>query len=457
MNIPSSIFKAYDIRGIVETELTPEIVKLIGRAVGSESIEKGERGVVVGRDGRLTGPELSEALISGLIESGCHVVNIGMVPSPVVYFATHTKAATSGVMITGSHNPAEYNGLKIMIAGETLSAEKIQSLYTRILENDFKTGSGTSTSINIDQDYINTIKSDINLEKELNIVIDCGNGVAGNIAPQLFEALGVKLSKLFCLVDGRFPNHHPDPSKPKNLEDLIQEVIETKSDLGLAFDGDGDRLGLIDNKGKIIWADQQMMLYAKDVLSRNKGAKIIFDVKCTSLLPKVISDNGGEPIMSRTGHSFIKKKLKETNAALAGEMSGHIFFKERWYGFDDALYTAARLLEIVSKSNKSCSELFDEFPVNLSTPEININFDKHGQQFEAMDSLSSHIDFPGANINTIDGVRVDYEDCWGLVRPSNTTPCLVLRFEAKDNTALIDIQEKFKKWLESCDISVDDL
>ena len=457
MNIPSSIFKAYDIRGIVETELTPEIVKLIGRAVGSESIEKGERGVVVGRDGRLTGPELSEALISGLIESGCHVVNIGMVPSPVVYFATHTKAATSGVMITGSHNPAEYNGLKIMIAGETLSAEKIQSLYTRILENDFKTGSGTSTSINIDQDYINTIKSDINLEKELNIVIDCGNGVAGNIAPQLFEALGVKLSKLFCLVDGRFPNHHPDPSKPKNLEDLIQEVIETKSDLGLAFDGDGDRLGLIDNKGKIIWADQQMMLYAKDVLSRNKGAKIIFDVKCTSLLPKVISDNGGEPIMSRTGHSFIKKKLKETNAALAGEMSGHIFFKERWYGFDDALYTAARLLEIVSKSNKSCSELFDEFPVNLSTPEININFDKHGQQFEAMDSLSSHIDFPGANINTIDGVRVDYEDCWGLVRPSNTTPCLVLRFEAKDNTALIDIQEKFKKWFESCDISVDDL
>ena len=457
MNIPSSIFKAYDIRGIVETELTPEIVKLIGRAVGSESIEKGERGVVVGRDGRLTGPELSEALISGLIESGCHVVNIGMVPSPVVYFATHTKAATSGVMITGSHNPAEYNGLKIMIAGETLSAEKIQSLYTRILENDFKTGSGTSTSINIDQDYINTIKSDINLEKELNVVIDCGNGVAGNIAPQLFEALGVKLSKLFCLVDGRFPNHHPDPSKPKNLEDLIQEVIETKSDLGLAFDGDGDRLGLIDNKGKIIWADQQMMLYAKDVLTRNKGAKIIFDVKCTSLLPKVISDNGGEPIMSRTGHSFIKKKLKETNAALAGEMSGHIFFKERWYGFDDALYTAARLLEIVSKSNKSCSELFDEFPVNLSTPEININFDKHGQQFEAMDSLSSHIDFPGANINTIDGVRVDYEDCWGLVRPSNTTPCLVLRFEAKDHTALIDIQEKFKNWLESCDISADDL
>ena len=457
MNIPSSIFKAYDIRGIVETELTPEIVKLIGRAVGSESIEKGERGVVVGRDGRLTGPELSEALISGLIESGCHVVNIGMVPSPVVYFATHTKAASSGVMITGSHNPAEYNGLKIMIAGETLSAEKIQSLYTRILDNNFKNGYGTSTSINIDQDYINTIQSDIKLEKELNVVIDCGNGVAGNIAPQLFEALGVKISKLFCLVDGRFPNHHPDPSKPENLEDLIQEVIETGADLGLAFDGDGDRLGLIDNKGKVIWADQQMMLYAKDVLSRNQGAKIIFDVKCTSLLPKVISENGGEPIMSRTGHSFIKKKLKETNAELAGEMSGHIFFKERWYGFDDALYTAARLLEIISKSNKSCSELFDELPVNLSTPEININFEKHGQQYEAMDSLSSNLDFPGANINTLDGVRVDYDDCWGLVRPSNTTPCLVLRFEAADNAALRRVQEKFKKWLKSSGVPSDNL
>ena len=452
MNIPSSIFKAYDIRGIVETELTSDIVKLIGKAVGSESIAMGERGVVVGRDGRLSGPELSEALISGLIESGCHVVNIGMVPSPVVYFATYTKAASSGVMITGSHNPAEYNGLKIMIAGETLSAERIQTLYSRILENDFTNGHGTSTSINIDQDYIDTIKSDIQLEKELKVVIDCGNGVAGNIAPQLFETLGVKISKLFCLVDGRFPNHHPDPSKPENLEDLIQEVIETGADLGLAFDGDGDRLGLIDNKGRVVWADQQMMLYAKDVLSRNKGAKIIFDVKCTSLLPKVILEFGGEPIMSRTGHSFIKKKLKETGADLAGEMSGHIFFKERWYGFDDALYTAARLLEIVSNSDKSCSELFDELPVNLSTPEININFDKHGQQFDAMDALSSNIDFPGANINTIDGVRVDYEDCWGLVRPSNTTPCLVLRFEAKDNTALIEIQEKFKQWLQSCEI-----
>ena len=386
MKIPSSIFKAYDIRGIVETELTPEIVKLIGRAVGSESIENGERGVVVGRDGRLSGPELSEALISGLIESGCHVVNIGMVPSPVVYFATHTKAASSGVMITGSHNPAQYNGLKIMIAGETLSAERIQDLYSRILESDFSNGHGTSTSINIDQDYIDTIKSDIKLEKELKVVIDCGNGVAGNIAPKLFDALGVKVSKLFCLVDGRFPNHHPDPSKPQ-----------------------------------------------------------------------LILVNGGEPILSRTGHSFIKKKLKETNAELAGEMSGHIFFKERWYGFDDALYTGARLLEIVSKSQKTCSEIFDELPVNLSTPEININFEKHGQQYDAMDSLSNNIDFPDASVNTIDGFRVDYEDCWGLVRPSNTTPCLVLRFEGIGEAELNKIQERFKKWLEASGIPAENL
>ena len=457
MKVPSSIFKAYDIRGIVETELTPEIVKLIGRAVGSESIKKGERGVVVGRDGRLSGPELSEALISGLIESGCHVVNIGMVPSPVVYFATHTKAASSGVMITGSHNPAEYNGLKIMIAGETLSAERIQDLYSRIIESDFSNGHGTSTSINIDQDYIDTIKSDIQIKKELKVVIDCGNGVAGSIAPKLFEALGVKVSKLFCLVDGRFPNHHPDPSKPENLEDLIQEVIESNADLGLAFDGDGDRLGVVDNKGKVIWADHQMMLYAKDVLSRNKGAQIIYDVKCTSLLPKLISENGGNPILSRTGHSFIKKKLKETNAELAGEMSGHIFFKERWYGFDDALYTGARLLEIVSNSDKTCSEIFDELPVNLSTPEININFEKHGQQYEAMESLSNNIDFPDASVNTIDGFRVDYEDCWGLVRPSNTTPCLVLRFEGIGEAELNKIQERFKKWLEASGIPAENL
>ena len=457
MDITSSIFKAYDIRGIVEKELTPEVVKLIGMAIGSESIAQGERGIVVGRDGRLTGPMLSESLISGLIESGCHVVDIGMVPTPLVYFATYTKGASSGVMVTGSHNPPEYNGFKIMIAGETLSADKIQNLYSRILNQQFSSGSGSSTSINIDQDYMDTIKSDIDLDRELNIVVDCGNGVAGNIAPKLFESLGAKVSKLFCLVDGRFPNHHPDPSNPENLEDLIKEVVDTGADLGLAFDGDGDRLGLVDNNGNIVWADRQMILYARDVLSRIPGAKIIFDVKCSSLLPKDISEHGGEPIMSRTGHSFIKNKLKETDAELGGEMSGHIFFKDRWYGFDDAIYTGARLLEIISKTDKTCAEIFAELPDSVSTPEINIHFDEQGQQHDAMKVLSNNVDFPGSEINTIDGVRVDYENCWGLVRASNTTPCLVLRFEGNDKEALKSIKNQFKDWLEKNNISTKNL
>ena len=453
MDITSSIFKAYDIRGIVEEELTPEVVKLIGLAIGSESIAQGERGIVVGRDGRLTGPMLSESLISGLIESGCHVVDIGMVPTPLVYFSTYTKGTGSGVMVTGSHNPPEYNGLKIMIAGETLSSDRIQNLYSRILNKELASGSGSSTSINIDQDYMDTIKSDITLDRELNIVVDCGNGVAGNIAPKLFESLGAKVTKLFCLVDGRFPNHHPDPSNPENLEDLIKEVVDTGADLGLAFDGDGDRLGLVDNNGNVVWADRQMILYSRDVLSRKPGAKIIFDVKCSSLLPKDISEHGGEPIMSRTGHSFIKNKLKETDAELGGEMSGHIFFNERWYGFDDAIYAGARLLEIISKTDKTCAEIFAELPGSVSTPEINIHFDEQGQQYDAMEVLSDSVDFPGAEINTIDGVRVDYENCWGLVRASNTTPCLVLRFEGNDKEALDSIKSQFKAWLEINNIS----
>ena len=448
MSITRSIFKAYDIRGIVENELTPEVVKLIGLAIGSESIAQEERGIVVGRDGRLTGPILSEALISGLIESGCHVVDVGMVPTPLVYFATYTKGATSGVMITGSHNPAEYNGLKIMIAGETLTAERIESLYSRIINEDFSYGAGSSITMNIDQDYIDKIKSDIKLDKKLNIVVDCGNGIAGNIAPKLFESLGANVTKLFCLVDGRFPNHHPDPSKPENLKDLINKVLDTGADLGLAFDGDGDRLGLIDNKGNVIWADRQMILYARDVISRNSGAKIIFDVKCSSLLPQDISKHGGEPIMSRTGHSFIKNKIKETGAELGGEMSGHIFFNERWYGFDDALYTGARLLEIISKNDDSCAEIFAKLPDRANTPEINIHFNKHGEQHDAISKLSHDIDFPGSEINTIDGIRVDYENGWGLVRASNTTPCLVLRFEADDKETLENIQAKFRAWLE---------
>jgi phosphomannomutase/phosphoglucomutase len=456
MTLSQSIFKAYDIRGIVEDELSPDVVKLIGQAIGTESIACGERGVVVGRDGRLSGLGLIDALKDGLKSTGCHVVDIGMVPTPLVYYATYTKATSSGVMVTGSHNPPEYNGFKIMIAGETLSGERIQALYTRIQTQDFSTGHGTSTKVDIEDDYIECVAAGIKLDKPLHIVIDAGNGVAGNIAPKLFERLGVKVTKLFCLVDGTFPNHHPDPSKMANLEDVIKEVKSTDADMGFAFDGDGDRLGLIDNKGNVIWADRQMILYARDILSRNAGAKIVFDVKCSSLLPKDITEHGGEPIMSRTGHSFIKAKLKETNAALGGEMSGHIFFKERWYGFDDALYTGARLLEILSKTDKNCAQVFADLPDSINTPEINIHFDKQGQQFEAMDKLSSHVNFDGAKITTIDGVRVDYPNGWGLVRPSNTTPCLVLRFEANTEKVLQEIKGKFKIWLNDNDINTAD-
>jgi phosphomannomutase/phosphoglucomutase len=446
--VSKSIFKAYDIRGIVNEDLTIETVVLIGKAIGSESIDRGERGIVVGRDGRTSGPDLMNALVEGIKSTGCHVVKIGMIPTPVLYYATYSKGASSGVMITGSHNPPNYNGFKMMIAGETLSGERILNLYERINNQNFHQGQGTSTTIDIQEDYLNRVTSDISIKRPLKIVVDCGNGVAGHLAPKLFEALGCEVVKLFCHIDGNFPNHHPDPSKLENLNDLIAEIKAEKADLGLAFDGDGDRLGVIDEKGNVIWADRQMILFSRDVIHRNPGAKIVFDVKCSSLLSKDISNQGGRPILSRTGHSFIKAKIKEESALLGGEMSGHIFFKERWYGFDDALYAGARLLEILSSRNESCSEIFSELPDSFNTPEINIHFDKQGDQFDAMEKLKKTANFNEGVLTTIDGIRLDYEDCWGLVRPSNTTPCLVLRFEAETEVSLKRIREEFREWLE---------
>jgi phosphomannomutase/phosphoglucomutase len=446
--VSKSIFKAYDIRGIVNEDLTIETVVLIGKAIGSESIDRGERGIVVGRDGRTSGPDLMNALVEGIKSTGCHVVKIGMIPTPVLYYATYSKGASSGVMITGSHNPPNYNGFKMMIAGETLSGERILNLYERINNQNFHQGQGTSTTIDIQEDYLNRVTSDISIKRPLKIVVDCGNGVAGHLAPKLFEALGCEVVKLFCHIDGNFPNHHPDPSKLENLNDLIAEIKAEKADLGLAFDGDGDRLGVIDEKGNVIWADRQMILFSRDVIHRNPGAKIVFDVKCSSLLSKDISNQGGRPILSRTGHSFIKAKIKEESALLGGEMSGHIFFKERWYGFDDALYAGARLLEILSSRNESCSEIFSALPDSFNTPEINIHFDKQGDQFDAMEKLKKTANFNEGVLTTIDGIRLDYEDCWGLVRPSNTTPCLVLRFEAETEASLKRIREEFREWLE---------
>ena len=441
--IPASIFRAYDIRGVVGDTLTPEIVYELGRASGSEAYARGQQTVIVARDGRLSGSEFVQALSNGLRASGRDVIDVGRVPTPVLYFATHYLSSSSGVMVTGSHNPPDYNGFKMVLRGETLAETAIQRLRSRIETGDLLSGSGTYRTANVVPDYVERITSDIRLARPLKVVVDCGNGVAGEIAPHLLRLLGCDVTELYCDIDGTFPNHHPDPSQPENVADLIKTVKKLKADVGLAFDGDGDRLGVISSQGEIIWADRQMMLYAKDVLSRNPGAEIIFDIKCSTHLARVIREAGGQPLMWKTGHSLVKAKMKETGAPLAGEMSGHIFFKERWYGFDDALYTAARLLEILARDPRSSSEVFAELPNAISTPELKIEL-QEGEQLPFVARLLEHAKFPDAQITTIDGLRADFKDGWGLVRASNTTPSLVLRFEADTTAALQRIQDQFR-------------
>jgi len=437
------IFKAYDIRGIVGKTLTPDTVERIGQAIGSECRARNQMRVVVGRDGRLSGPDLVAALARGLNSTGCDVIDIGMVPTPVVYFATHFLGTHTGVAVTGSHNPPDYNGLKMMIGGETLSGEAIQKLRARILNNDLTTGQGMTTQKDVRAAYVERIVSDIKLGRNLKIAVDCGNGVAGELAPQLFRKLGCDVTELFCEVDGNFPNHHPDPAKPENLKDLIAEVTRGGYDVGLAFDGDGDRCGVIAPDGTIIWPDRQMILYARDVLSRQPGGEIIYDVKCSRTLDAEIRKAGGKPTMWKTGHSFIKAKLKESGALLAGEMSGHTFFKERWYGFDDGLYTGARLLELLSRDSRKPLDIFHALPNTVNTPELNLKF-AEGEHYAFMKKLLANADFPDAKVTTIDGLRVDFPDGFGLVRPSNTTPVLVFRFEADNAAALTRIQERFR-------------
>ena len=443
-DVSQSIFRAYDIRGIVDETLTEQGVYLIGQAIASEALNTGQKTIVIARDGRLHSPRLSEALAKGIQSTACNVIDIGQVPTPVLYFATHQLDTQSGVMITGSHNPANYNGLKIVIAGNTLSGEAIQNLYQRIERGEFESGEGTYQEQMMLPEYIGTITRDVRIGRMIKVVVDCGNGVAGEAAPMLLSTLGCEVVPLYCEVDGNFPNHHPDPSKPENLQELIEKVREEEAELGLAFDGDGDRLGVVDSDGNIIWPDRQMMLYAIDVLSRQAGADIIYDVKCTRNLAKVIAKHGGKPIMSKTGHSLIKAKMKETNAELAGEMSGHIFFKERWFGFDDALYTASRLLEIVTAEFRSTAEIFADLPDSISTPELTISL-KEGENFSFIDQLQARAQFEDANVITIDGLRVEFRDGWGLVRASNTTPSLVLRFEADDEPALERIKQIFRE------------
>jgi phosphomannomutase/phosphoglucomutase len=455
VDVSEGIFRAYDIRGVVDETLSPEIVELLGKAIASEALVQGQTTLCIGYDGRLSSSDYAEALIKGVISTGMNAILIGQVPTPVLYFATHHFETGSGVMVTGSHNPSNYNGFKMMLGGATLSGEAIQKLYNRILMQDFTVGQGERSDQKIDREYLDIILNDIAVAAPLKVVIDAGNGVAGGLAPDLIEELGCEVIPLYCDIDGTFPNHHPDPGKPENLVDLIAAVKEHNADIGLAFDGDGDRIGVVTNTGKIIWPDRLLMLFAKDVVSRNPGADIIYDVKCSRRLNGLISSYGGRPVMWKTGHSLIKAKMKETGALLAGEMSGHVFFKERWFGFDDGLYSAARLLEILGVEDKTSDEVFAEFPEDVSTPEINVTVTDE-TKFSIIEKLCARKDqFVGGNASTIDGLRVDYPNGWGLCRASNTMPVLVLRFEADDEASLAEIKAKFVMHLKDIDSSLD--
>lgn len=454
--ITESIFRAYDIRGVVETELTNDTVYAIGLALGSVIRESGEQAVYVGCDGRLTGPILMDALATGLQQAGCDVLELDPAPTPVLYYACAEGQTQSGVMITGSHNPPEYNGLKMVVGGKTLVEKDIQALYQRIVSKQFVITDtpGTRQRQAMNDAYVQRILSDIQLQRGLHVVIDCGNGIAGSVAPALFEPMitqaGGKVTWLYADVDGMFPNHHPDPSIPDNLTDLIATVKKTGADIGLAFDGDADRLGVVTNQGEIIWPDRQLMLFAKDVLSRQPQSTIIYDVKCSKHLAAVITAHQGTPLMWKTGHSLIKNKLAEVGAALAGEMSGHIFFKERWYGFDDGLYCGARLLEIVSQQSGTVDSIFATIPNSVNTPELKLPMPE-AQKATFMQQLQQRDDFNDAHMIAIDGLRVEFADGWGLIRPSNTTPYLVLRFEADDETALARIIARFRDVLLAID------
>ncbi len=446
--LDAGIFRAYDIRGIVGQSLDGGIAERIGHAIGSLMHEKGQKEIVVGRDGRLSGPDMVEGLVAGLRKAGRNVIDIGLAPTPLVYFGAFHLKTGSCVSVTGSHNPPDYNGFKVVIAGETLSGDAITDLHSRIAEGRLYVADteGGLEQRDINEDYVQRVAADIQLDRPLKIVVDAGNGVAGELGPTVLSAIGAEVVPLYCEIDGNFPNHHPDPSDPRNLADLIQMVDRLDADLGIAFDGDGDRLGVVTRDGHNIFPDRLLMLFAADVLERNPGAQIIFDVKCTGRLPGYILRHGGSPLMWKTGHSLIKSKMRETEAELAGEMSGHFFFKERWYGFDDGIYAAARLLEILAAQPGRASDVLDALPDGVSTPEIKVDVpdgDPHGfvEQFVLGASFGS------ARHSTIDGLRVDWPDGWGLVRASNTTPVLVMRFDAESNDAMARIKTAFREQL----------
>ncbi len=442
MHVNGSVFKAYDIRGIVGSTIDAAFAEHLGRAFGTAAQAAGERAVAVGRDGRHSGPALSDALIRGLVSTGLDVVDLGAVTTPMLYYVAATRAkhgCSSGVQVTGSHNPKDYNGFKMVLAGRAIHGEEIQQLRRRIEREDYVLGRGRRAPMDILPEYSARIVGDCRLARPMTIAVDSGNGIPGASAPGILRALGCTVHEMYSEVDGDFPNHHPDPSKPENLAELARVVRSGDAELGLAFDGDGDRLGVVTKDGAIIYPDRQLMLFARDVLKRNRGATILFDVKCSQRLAPLIRAAGGEPLMWKTGHSLVKAKMKELGAPLAGEMSGHIFFGERWYGFDDATYTAARLLEILSASADP-SAVLNALPTSFSTPELNVAC-AEGEPAKVVERLRAEAKFPGAReIVTIDGVRVEYDDGFGLVRASNTTPVLVLRFEGTSAESLARIE-----------------
>jgi phosphomannomutase/phosphoglucomutase len=441
---PKEIFKAYDIRGIVGKTLTPEIVEGIGQAIGSEAKARAQKTIAIGRDGRLSGPSLAAALARGIQKAGIDVIDIGQVVTPMTYFAAYHLGTNCSVMVTGSHNPPDYNGLKMVLAGETLAGEAIQRLRERLEGGELATGRGTHTQRDIKEDYLLRIAGDVKLKRPMKLIVDAGNGVPGAYAPELYRRLGCQVIELFCEVDGNFPNHHPDPSDLHNLEDIKRALQTSDAEIGLAFDGDGDRLGVVTKDGSVIFPDRQLMLFAADVLARNPGAEIIFDVKSTRNLFSWIRDHGGKPTLWKTGHSLIKSKMRETGALLAGEMSGHMFFKERWYGFDDGLYAGARLLEYLS-AQADINKTLHELPDAVSTPELQIKL-KEGENYALIAQMQKTAKFDNPReVITIDGLRVEYKDGFGLARSSNTTPVIVLRFEADDEGALKRIQEDFRR------------
>ncbi|HLT64077.1 MAG TPA: phosphomannomutase/phosphoglucomutase [Pseudohongiella sp.] len=455
--LPETIFRAYDIRGIAGTDLTADSIYLIGRAIGSLAVGKGHSPVLFGCDGRLSSPELSAALKDGILDEGCDIVDLGVLPTPLLYFATYTTGITSGVMLTASHNPADYNGIKMVRDRHCLTPEQIQQIREHALQLPAVSTCnqpGKLQKMEIVDTYIQRIASDIKLQRPLKVAVDCGNAVPGLVAPRLLSTLGCEVIPLYCEVDGNFPNHHPDPTISSNLRDLISTIINSGADLGIGLDGDGDRVVIVTNAGNVIDTDRLLMLFVRDIVPRYEAPKVVFDVKCSNLLDGEIRAAGGEPVMSRSGHSFMKQSMQETGAVVGGEFSAHVFIKDRWYGYDDGLYVAARFLELLAGSQQSAEDMLRSLPSSIVTPELRIDVDET-RKFVLMEQLAKLADIPRARINRLDGIRADFEDGWGLIRASNTTPALLLRFEATSRQALLRIQETFRQLLQQVDPRLD--